>query len=142
MLAFVCNFSVIYKSIPASVWDYVTDCGNLQSMVSVCIIWSSPRILFLIRILVKTMSRKFDKLAKDRCFSRFHCGSRSIFVNTGEENWCSYFSNSLVKTCLSGLKISRDIETKYFFHFNPFSTGKIEKVNFWDFNYSTNVIHQ
>ena len=38
MLAFVCNFSVIYKPIPASVWDYVTDCGNLQNMVSVCII--------------------------------------------------------------------------------------------------------
>ena len=67
---------------------------------------------FACLILVKTMSRKFSGFslkdfadsAKHCCFPRFHGGSRNMFKNTSEGNWCF-------------ISISTRIKKQYLFNF-------------------------
>lgn len=41
-----------------------------------------------------------------------------MFLCTKEGNYFYiYFSKNVTKTCSNGLKISKDIDIKYFFHF-------------------------
>ena len=43
-----------------------------------------------------------------------------MFVNTSEENWLFNFSNNIAKTCSYELKISKNVETEYLFHFKSY----------------------
>ena len=97
-------------------------------MVSICLTMSLVCFFLLKRILVKTMSRKFHKrstysfedLAQDCYFVRLHNGSRNIFVNKSEGNCFFHFSINVVKTCSYGLKVSRNMEIRYLFHFKAY----------------------
>ena len=90
-------------------------------MISGCLLRSNVCIFLLTRIKLKIMSKNFyipyfgGDSAKLSNSYRFHNGNRNIIVNSSERK--VFFSKKVAKKCLYKLKISRNININYFFHF-------------------------
>lgn len=89
-------------------------------MVSVCLVRSRLLIFNHVKEIHGLYAKRFGDSAKDRHFFKFHNDSRNMFVNTSKGIFFLIIFFSSCQCNSYGLKVLRNTEIKYLFHFKAY----------------------